>query len=88
MGEVLHEEEILICTNHVRILREAVGLELLPWARPQDTIQPRAPLKAEILCKTFGILPLVDLRTPICSLVLQTQSCIHSQEQGCTVLYH
>ena len=60
----------------VRILREAVGLELLPWARTQDTMEPRAPLKAEILCRTFGILPLVDLRTPTCS-ACSTNSILH-----------
>ena len=50
-----------------KILSPAAGLDRLPFARPQETIEPRAFLNKATLSRILGRLPDVDLRTPTCS---------------------
>ena len=57
----------------IRILKEAVGFDLLPLAKPQETTEPRAFLKADTLRRMFGTLPLIYLTTQHALLVQQIQ---------------
>ena len=50
-----------------RILKDAAGFDLLHLAKPQETTEPIALLKADILWRMFGRFPWTDLRTPTCS---------------------
>ena len=50
-----------------KILSPAVGLDQLPFAKPQETIEPKAFLNEATLSRILGRLPQVDRRTPTCS---------------------